>query len=798
MMKYKTLYYIICLAVAQFFVCSCSDDEWLSSGAEAGAGGIITVGADIEGLTVSSSMTRATESKDAETVPWLVQPLLKGLDIRYGNLKNNNTNNRQNERVAILKLVPSESGSDKPYKTNDTSGYAEYTFKYRSDTDGSETSEVARWYDNGLHFFEGQHVPNRIRYTNNLAEMGNDRTNYNDVPNVKAVTHLTTDQSADVSTGEDNDLSNYYLLSHYLGMPANTQIAATVARIKLPFRHRLARVLAYILIDPTLMNGPNHTKIKGYKNIETDNTKPFRDDPTTSDIRFCNVDVLSGVHDVYNSTTKVHTLTPTWAEGVRKVIPHFSEQIPTFKTYQSEDKTYYQGNSDFPSSIPTGFTEVIYENVPVYDLIVRPTYTSYNNVMYDEYGYENSDDRQDLADKTNKIDFIVSLDNGLTYEKEFVFDLDANYQTIVYLKISREGVDYNESGSALWVEETRNDDWYGVDNLNGHTLSNAGCSWQRAFYNASLSDDKITDGGFYDEQTNTGEDGTAGQYLTDETWKEYFLQAYKGGAHHGDYFVLSNDITIDANELPNNFVFTGHLDGFTTHPNREYKTITLTGGNSWAVYDKDELRNLKQKTGRDDTDASFSAVPQLYWTEEVAHARPHRANNIVPEGDPTVTEIPMNSYPAVLTQLDNEGKVIVYKDGNGKYQVYTNRTFYRKTAGSLFDGLDGIYTTNQEQGLTPWEANVHKEGDFWLPYRDIGTGATNTGWRAEVMNLTVEGGSLFKGDVLKYEDTDNNPETPPVLTGYDVTKVSGYVYNCKEVDGQKKVLDHTPAMPRYK
>lgn len=774
----------MCVIAAQFFVCSCSDDT-LTPGAEAGAGDVINVGADVDGLTVSSSMTRATgESKDAEKVSWLVQPLLKGLDITYGNIKNNN---RNNERVAILKLVPNDDKSEgaDPYKTNTNSGFAEYTFKYRSETDGSETTEKARWYDNGLHFFEGVHVPNRIRYAIDATEIENDnRTvtgdNGNLVP-VGKVTNLTTDQSGDVSEGTDDQLSNYYLLSHYLGMPANTQISATVARIKLPFRHRLARVLAYILIDPSLMNGANPTKIKGYANIAEEG-KPFRDNPATSEIRFCNVDVLAGVHDVYNQATKLHTLTPKWEEKVRKVIPHFNTQLASFKTYQSDKKTYYEGTSDFPSSLPAGFTPVTYTNVPVYDLIVRPTYTDKDNVMYDEDLYDEDlkdyETPEQYAAKTNKIDFIVSLDNGLTYEKEFVFDLDANYQTIVYLKITHEGVDYNESGSAQWVEETRNDNWYGVDNQNGNTLSKAGSSWQRAYYNDDLHDtDKVTDGGFYDEDT-PGEDGTKGQYVNEATWKEYFLQAYKGGAHHGDYFVLSNDITIDANELPNNFVFTGHLDGFTTHQSRKYCKITLTGGNSWAEYDKDELRNLKVKTGNEGSDADYTDVPQLYWTVEEAHARPRKAEYI-PGGDPKVTEIPMIEYPSYLSQLDSEGKVILYKDGDNKYKLYTNRTFYRKTAGSLFDGLDGIYTTNQERGETPWEANVHKETNngktYWLPYKDTeGDGATNTGWRAEVMNLEVSGGSLFKDNAV----------------------ITGYVYNCKDDNG--RVDDQPPAMPKYK
>ena len=67
--------------------------------------------------------------------------------------------------------------------------------------------------------------------------------------------------------------------------------------------------------------------------------------------------------------------------------------------------------------------------------------------MYDDEGYDNETSRAALAAKENQIDFLITLDNGLVYEKTFVFDLDANYETIVYLHITREGVDYNESGA---------------------------------------------------------------------------------------------------------------------------------------------------------------------------------------------------------------------------------------------------------------------------------------------------------------------------------------------------------------
>lgn len=566
-----------------FALNACSPNEILDP-FEKSSGDKIAVGVEADGLMVSSSVTRATgEKRPAEQVSWLVQPLKKGLDITYGTTE-------ENKQVAILKLLPKEGGAESEYATNAQSGYAEYSFNLRA-ADGTETANAAYWHDNGLHYFEGVHVPNRIRYNGAVTELAGNRT-INGVE-VNAVTNFTSDQSGDISTGTDDELSNYYLMAHYLGMPANTKISATVSRILLPFRHRLAHVRAYILIDPSLTNGvdsegkPIPTKIKGYKST-TAEIEANKENATSSEIRFCNVDVLAGVHDVYNSATQLHTLTPQW-KTERKVIPHFEQELSTFKTYDSEKKTYYEGSNGFPSSCPSGFTEVIYNNVPVYDLIVRPTYTSEDNVMYDEDLTGTT--KKKIAANKNQILFTIALDNGLVYEKQFEFDLDANYETIVHLKISREGVDYNESGSELWVETSKSDDYYGVDNQNGHTLSQAGSSWQRAYYNTTLikdktnpSEDKITDGGFYDE-TKVEEDGTPGQYITDATWIKNFAQAYKGGAHHGDYFVLAKDITIDARSFPDNFIFTGHLDGFTTHPSKGYHTITVTGTDlDWIEY----------------------------------------------------------------------------------------------------------------------------------------------------------------------------------------------------------------------
>lgn len=773
-MLYKTSYKSLWLLAVAIAFSACSQDDIMFGDKQANEGDVINVGVDTDILTMTSSITRASaERTDAEKVSWLVQPLKQGLDITYGKVGDDSS-----ERVAILKLLPADNGSvtDDTYKTNGV--YAEYSFNYRS-TDGTETSEKACWHGNGPHYFEGVHVPNRLRYNSEVSELA---TNNRKLPwsteELAAVTNLTSDQSGDNNIGTDNALGNYTLLSHYLGMPANTQISATVARIKLPFRHRLSRVLAYILIDPELKTNNQYAKIKGYANIESGDDKPFKDDPATSSIRFCNVDVLEGVHDVYNSETKLHTLTPKWYK-VRKAIPHFCEQKENFVIYENGKNTVYPNNDNYAevaaayNANPTtsGYVKREYPVVPVYDLIVRPTYTSLSNVMYDENGYDNETTRRELANNTNTIEFIVTLDDELTYQKKFEFDLNANYQTIVYLKISPEGVDYNDSDSEIWKETKNTDNWFGLDNANGNTLSEAGSSWQRAFYNNYLpGEDKVTDGGFYSENTN-GKDNTVGQYLSEATWKNYFLQAYKGGEHHGDYFVLDKDITIDASELPSEgLVFTGHLDGFSTHTSQAYHTITLTNPGAIVPCTNEPLIKLYQDENATET------IPQLYWYEEIAQSKPLTRSSIDPfvPSEDNLTKFDMSTtYPA-----DLDGFAIYYKDEvDGDFKIYSKRTFYKKSPTYLFAGLNGVYSTRQEEASDKynqgwkWEANVHLENGFWLPYKDT---TTNTGWRAEVINLQVIGGDMFKSDA----------------------EITGNVQNCKDKNGA--VENRTPAYPKYK
>ena len=739
-MKKNILYlYILCLAGA---LASCSDEVTThTQGTDNGQP--IRVGTAVSGLSIDSDLTpltRATATtQPAEEVRWLVQPLKEGLDITYGKVAD--TDAERQERVAILKLTT--DGTDYGYQTNAVSGLAEYTFNYRND-DGTESSTPATWKGNGPHYFEGLHVPNRLRYTTDISELAT------------KVPQLTSNQSGDNDTGTDAQLGNYTLLSHYLSMPAHTNISATIERILLPFRHRLAHVLVYIIIDPTF-----DTSIKGYKR-DDDGNPTTEEDPTNTSIRFGNVDVLQGVHDEV-SPSGLRTLTPKWKKE-RKIVPHFWGELAELVIYESEDETIYPQSDRYDdiaaNPAAQGFVKKTYTAVPVYDIIIRPTYTSVDDVMYDEEGYSSEATRRDLAALKNNIDFDITLDNGLTYVKSCKIDLNANRETSLYLYISRVGVDYNESGSSVWVETVKTDDPYGVGNDNNLNLSTPGSSWQRAFIVGERpSNDKVTDGGYYDENT-PGADPSKVQYLSTSSWINRFAQAHQGGAHHGDYFTLNEDITIDARLLPDDFVFTGHLNGFGT-TTKTYHTSTLTNtGQAWT-----ERLEATTKAELNDTvynyDGSIFSLPTLYRYIMVGDEMQYVE----------VTDLTVYEMMGPETFYERSGTEEPYT-----YTAYSKpATLYKAiiqhtSPSSLFGGLDGIYETNQERGATPWEANVHLERTMWLPYRDMDSG---TGWRAEVMNLRVAGGSLFRPGAV----------------------VTGNVENCSDVNG--RVADHRPAIPRY-
>ena len=167
----------------------------------------------------------------------------------------------------------------------------------------------------------------------------------------------------------------------------------------------------------------------------------------------------------------------------------------------------------------------------VFDIIVRPTYSVAANVMYDD---------EKVTPSTSSCEIKVLLSSGLKYNKTVSYALNANQELNVYLNINAEGVDFNKSESQIWDEKTYHDSYYEFDTPN-HTLSESGSSWQRAF-----------------------------TYSKDSEWINKLFQTIEEGAHHGDYFILDKDITIDYTTLSDeqkkliekkSFIFTGHLDG---------------------------------------------------------------------------------------------------------------------------------------------------------------------------------------------------------------------------------------------
>lgn len=877
-MKNRTLRYGLPVVAMMALISGCAESEAIVYDDPIDNTEIIHIGGidrDVVSTSLAGYTTRAAgdnESVDAETVEWLLGPLFGGLDITYGRKKVNSEDDTH-ERVAILKLLKNDPSSDDISSSNikysqyigpEGEKIAEYSFKYRTGV-GIEGDD-AIWYDNGAHYFQGVFVPGNLRY---LPDAPNSETlsTVNDPTNGKAKS-LKLDQS------KDGNEDNYTLLARYLGMPADASIHATVGRVKLPFRHRLARVLAYVLIDPTM---GNDVTIQGYDLVNG------KDDAATSEIRFCNVDVLAGVEEKDDATGHA-TLTPRW-DTSRKVIPHFVEESVSKNSlgdvvnatnfimfYDTENKEYIfpadddkwtVANTKWNSAYNEAWEQLQeddsrreskaaeaadknsklkrtkYGKVPVYDLIVRPTYKSEEMVMYDEDLTNTT--KENLVTLKNNIDFEITLSNGLEYTKQFEFDLDANYQTIVYLRISRESIDYNSSGADKWMEDSNSDGYYGVNNQNGNTLSYAGSSWQRA-YRIGSTNPNVTDGHYYGQDDASDADDVQDddampwypQYVDQAKWIEMFAEAHEGGLHHGDYFILDSNITIDATKLPDNFVFTGHLDG------QDY-TITLTNaGTNWTEYvatteynisplysDKNgteyNLPTLYTKVHHDanytsdDEFLEINGVTYIKRTlehiaevwheateEDVTNGKAEKVGDKVVDTEEGYNVVEtsqvkqeaydeyLEAHPTVEEAMTAAAETYYEKLGDDNYKDFYDvkpsvlyKAIAHTSGTTLFAGLNGIYETNQERGTTPWEANVHKEGGIWLPYRDVvGEGASNTGWRAEVINTKISGADMFPVDAIK---ADGN---------YDVDKVSGYIYNCWK--GSEKIKSHTPTLPKYK
>ncbi len=794
-MKNINWYNLLGIAILATGMAACTDEIGTGAGALSGEAAYINIGGvTTEGIAQSvgtRAEVEALQVQKAEDVTWLQGALKQGLDITYSNMDRDFTHIIANERVAILKWT-----GDK----HSVTGRGVYTFYYKgmsTETEEDKLHASAKWYDNGPHYFEGQYVPSQIRTT------GDDLSGDDKAQNLLRDQHDDSDFDYDESGNvAGNTIGNYTLLSHYIGMPPSWYHSATIDQVLLPFKHRLSRVITYVLIDPELK-----TTIAGYKQgVDEEDWDNTPDDPTSSQLRFNNVKVLKYVKETTKTVgtgsaqTTTTSLTPVWSNDeniTRKVIPHFMDEISSCilkdgKTLAADDeeaKEYFivyvrkateekihPRDKEWPAvhakyleaartkgnGESSGYIQKKYQRVPIYDVIVRPTYTERDSVMYDEEGYYTSDKTKDeavisrLYRETNGIDYEITLANGLTYEKRFDFDLNANWQTVVYLTIDRNGVDYDASTSEKWEQTLSNDGYYGPNNDLGHNLSMAGSSWQRAYRNSSISG-PVTDGNQYAEPNDLG------QYVSDAAWIEHFAQAYEGGANHGDYFILDKDITIDASQLPQNFVFTGHLNGRCRGEAGGCHKITITGVGNWVTTTNYAEDGLCIKDGDEYTPYE---LPDLYIPNEIAQARPRSTRASIPFGDDM-----MEKQSKSLAEVMTDGVTYYVKNGVDDYTEYVRPTLYRKNPACLFAGLDAQYDTKQESNPSLdyklWEANVHKETNngktYWVPLK---------GYRAEIINTILVGGTFFPEGAV----------------------VSGYVDNCQDESGK---VSNTPAIPVY-
>ncbi|MBQ0019452.1 MAG: hypothetical protein KBT39_02915 [Bacteroidales bacterium] len=764
-------------------------------------GGVLT-----DGGRMVVTQTRADgepEHVRAETVPWMQGALRQGLDITYSNLNSAGSHDRDNEAVAILKW----KGTSDP-----NTHRGDYTFKYKG------TENDAEWYDNGPHYFEGEYVPGRIRTTGSNIEATELTTNQADDADYN---YTIDDDGTEHTTGT---IGNYTLLSHYVGMPPNWTASATVDQILLPFKHRLSRVIVYILIDDQLLAlDGSPAVLEGYKGAAHTDAK---DDPSTTSLRFANVKVLQYVQETAptgaDAAKKTSTLIPTWTEA-RRVIPHFCDEFN--KSYKNEpdadypdrrelavastedskyitpaneafivytnkrdekklhprEKDWLKAHKDFvDNGVNSNYTQQMYHRVPIYDVIVRPTYTNEDNVMYDEAGYYNDDKTpntvniKNYAKEKNQIEFEMTLNNGLIYTKKFEFDLNANQQTVVYITIDRESIDYDDSAAETWTALDTYDGYYGVNNDLNHNMSIAGSSWQRAVtYTASEPQHSVTDGNFYDDSRVDA--GDLGQYFSDTNqWIEEFAKANMGGTRQGHYFVLDTDITIDATKLPDNFVFTGHLDG-------RGHTITLSNTGK-PVYKTATSINSQLYTKNVSSYVAYTIPSQLY-TRVLIPATYYSEEEIVKiEGvgyvKSTVTDNGNGTYTAngesVKAEIGDEKTAAYYDytlltsptlDDILHGELFTDQSgtpfvnpsalyeFSHTSAAHLFAGLNGTYDG------TAGQYNLHMETGHLVPVM---------GYRAELYNTTVSGGTFFPTTAVF---CGNN-------LGLSGATVTGYIYNC--------------------
>lgn len=728
----------------------------------------------------------------AEEQSWLLDPLFDGLEVRYRLGTGAPT-------IARLRLHKDSQGNIE----REPNGLAKYTLKYLDEDFEAETTD-ARWKGNGEHLFQGVYVPENIR-----KKDGSD-------PAVAKAENLTTDQAG----------ANYELLNHYLAMPANTKINATTGRVILPYGHRLCHVIAYVLIDPAM--GDN-VHLQGFQLDAQGN-----DDPHSTLFRFGNVDVLDYVEQTGQHSAN-ERLIPHWTTP-RKVIPHFfgmresrnshSEVVAeTFIIYQdtktktdifpTQDDLWTsakekweakyeeskaateQGKIDYANK-NSGYEKIDYgRKVPCYDIIVRPTYTSEDNIMYDEAAGAK-------WGRKNKIDFELTLDTGLSYSKTFEFLLDANYQTVVFLKINQVAVDYNEAGSEKWVYDWNYDGYYGVNNRNGNALSKTGSSWQRAYRIGEKSKNwDVTDGHKYDNNDGTAPEDrdTLSQYVNLDTWMDIFKQACMledesnpgsytvPGKKTGDYFILDQDITIDLSktetgELPKPFIFTGHLDcqGHTITLKNAGKKIFTPGKEEGFIETTDYTQKVYEKVGTSGTKSDYVEYKLPDEIYEKVSDDPVTYEQII---GLTLQDFMEDTGTTYYRKTGENTYEAISRPAGGKLYMWYPGEFHF-TPSYLFAGLNGIY--NAPAGAPEGTYNIHTQGGVKVPYADNGPGGTGTGWRAEILNARI----------VKGENSDRAtlfPDEVYVNGSYVVGDVSGYVYNCTQMGS--RVPDHVPARPKY-
>lgn len=574
---------------------------------------LIIGGVTAPGITsISSIVTKASalDVADIDSLSWIRNSLREGLNIKYWWVEDEST-----KRNATLKLQwDGDPGHD--YE-RDENGFPKYAFRYTSD--GLKT----RWYGNGSHFFQAT-LP---------------------------APELTQSLPADITT--DQSGTNYTLLSRYLALGPQCKKNASVSRVVLPLRHRLSRVEMYILIDPGLSYHGATPTIEGY------DTSSGKDDPTTSGIRVSSLDVLQSV-DVIDHGAEGKTYSPVWVHEDHKIIPHSVGEKGSVDTlgveiipddcivyYEPVKKIYVTPSNRRWSKIHSGelpgYEAIHYGKVPVYDFTLRPTYTAVDSVMYDEPDVELL--ASTIATRKNPFNVEVKLNSGITQKATVTVDLNANYQAAVYVLVNAESVDTDTSLLGQWVQDTSDDGYYGVNNQLGHSLSPTGSSWQRAYRIGAVSGDKVTDGDYYNENTST-DTNTEGQYLSEATWLDKFATAYEGGACHGDYFILENDITIDTSSLPADFIFTGHLDA-------QDHVITLTGSKTWLFDGLDATYVTAQETN--------PSLDPLLWEANVHHEQTYW--------------VPMPGYRAEVYNVRMADGYTLFKAGASPYTGYVYNCF---------------------------------------------------------------------------------------------------------------------------